>query len=112
MTFPVAKNKDGSTIVGPATEEFVIDFNATPATDPLTYPAATADKSKAFLTVRENYGDNPQAVPSNGIAPGSALRSVRLSVHDAYPGYRQSRAAVNRPSLPSPCRKRGSRREV
>jgi hypothetical protein len=41
--------------------------------------AATADKSKAFLTVRENYGDNPQPVPSNGIAPGSALRSVRSS---------------------------------
>jgi Alpha/beta hydrolase domain len=65
VTFPIAKNKDGSTIVGPATEEFVIDFNATPATEPLTYPAATADKSKAFLTVRENYGDNPQPVPSS-----------------------------------------------
>ena len=29
VTLPVAKNKDGSTITGPATEEFVIDQNAT-----------------------------------------------------------------------------------
>jgi Alpha/beta hydrolase domain len=62
VTFPVAKNNDGSTITGLATEEFVIDQNATPASEPLTYAAASADKSQAFLTVRENYGDTPQPV--------------------------------------------------
>jgi Alpha/beta hydrolase domain len=66
VTFPVAKNKDGSTITGPATEEFVIDENATPASEPLTYPAVSADKSQASLTVRENYGDTPQPVPASG----------------------------------------------
>ncbi len=66
VTFPIAKHQDGSTITGPATEEFVIDKNATPASEPLTYPAASADKSQAFLTVRENYGDAPQPVPSSG----------------------------------------------
>jgi hypothetical protein len=66
VTFPIAKHRDGSTITGPATEEFVIDKNATAASEPLTYPAASADKSQAFLTVRENYGGTPQPVPSSG----------------------------------------------
>lgn len=65
VRFPVATN-DGATITGVALEEFVIDKNATPATQPLTYPAATADKSQAALTVRENYGDTPNAIPSSG----------------------------------------------
>jgi len=66
VTFPVAKHKDGSEITGPATEEFVVDTGPTSGSELLTYPAATADKSKAFLTVRENYADTPQPVPSIG----------------------------------------------
>ena len=66
MTFPVAKHRDGSEITGPATEEFVVDTGPTSGSELLTYPAATADKSKAFLTVRENYADTPQPVPSTG----------------------------------------------
>jgi len=65
VTFPTAANKDGSTITGPATEEFVIDVGSMPATQPLTYPAATADKSKAFLTVREHYADMPVQLKSS-----------------------------------------------
>jgi hypothetical protein len=38
VTFPVAKNRDGSTITGPATEEFVIDEGSTPATQPSPIP--------------------------------------------------------------------------
>jgi hypothetical protein len=60
VTFPVAKNRDGSSITGPSTEEFDIDFTATAATEPLHYAAATGDQSKATLTVRENYGDTPR----------------------------------------------------
>src|SRR6202011_4418601 len=62
---PVAKNPDGSTITGPNTDEFVIDKAATPAAQRLTYSAATADKSKASLTVRRNYGDTPIPVPAS-----------------------------------------------
>src|SRR5262249_14594809 len=43
-----------------------IDFMATPATQPLTYAAATADKSQATLTVRENFGDAPIVIPASG----------------------------------------------
>jgi Alpha/beta hydrolase domain len=63
-TVPVAKNPDGSTITGPNTEEFVIDREATPAFERLTYPAASADKTKASLTVRRNYADMPMPVPA------------------------------------------------
>jgi hypothetical protein len=64
-TVPVAKNPDGSSITGPNTEEFVIDKAATPASQRLTYPAASADKSKASLTVRRNYADVPIPVPAS-----------------------------------------------
>jgi hypothetical protein len=63
MTVPVAKNPDGSPIVGPALEEFVID-NANTMTGALTYPAASLDKSRAALSVRVRYQDPPTAVPS------------------------------------------------
>ena len=56
---PTAKDRNGSAITGPATEEFVIDKTATASSEPLTYPAATPDKSKASLTVREHYADKP-----------------------------------------------------
>jgi hypothetical protein len=61
ITVPVAKNRDGSAIVGPALEEFAID-NATTMTGALTYPAATPDKSQASLTVRVRYEDPPTTV--------------------------------------------------
>jgi hypothetical protein len=63
-TVPIAKNSDGSSITGPSTEEFVIDKAVTPASQRLTYPAASAEKSKASLTVRRNYADTPVPVPS------------------------------------------------
>jgi len=63
-TVPIAKHPDGSSITGLNTEEFVIDKTATPAQQRLTYPAASADKSKASLTVRRNYADTPIPVPA------------------------------------------------
>jgi hypothetical protein len=65
VAVPVAKNPDGSTITGPATEEFVIDKGETPAKQPLNYPAASSDKTKASLTVRKNYADAPIPVPAS-----------------------------------------------
>ena len=80
VQFPIASNKDGSTITGPATEEFVIDVGSTPATQPLTYPAATADKSQASLTVREHYADTPQTLPASGWDyTDSSLTAVKLT---------------------------------
>lgn len=63
ITLPVATNADGSAIIGPALEEFVVDNNTT-TEGRLSYPAASRDTSKAQLTVRARYGDQP--VPVSG----------------------------------------------
>jgi hypothetical protein len=68
-TVPIA-SVDGKPIVGPALEEIVVDNaqNVTPDNEvfswPLTYPAATLDKSKATLTVRKSRADQPTVIPS------------------------------------------------
>lgn len=80
VSFPVATHRDGSVITGPATEEFDIDFTATAATEPLHYAAASADQSKATLTVRENYGDTPIVIPASGWAyTDSTLTAIKLT---------------------------------
>ena len=88
MTVPVAKNADGSSIVGPALEEFVID-DATTMQGRLTYPAASLDRSKATLVVRTLTTDEPKEIPSSGweyvndttvrlLPAGTAFQSGRL----------------------------------
>jgi alpha/beta hydrolase family protein len=61
---PVAVNKDGSAIVGPAMEEFVVD-DAKTTSGKLTYPAATLDKSQASLTVRVRTDDPPTPIAAD-----------------------------------------------
>ena len=61
---PVARNPDGSSIVGPAMEEFVVD-DARATIGSLTYQAATLDKSQASLTVRTRYQDTPMPVAAD-----------------------------------------------
>lgn len=63
MKTPVAINPDGSSITGPSVEEFVIEDGKT-VSGPLTYPAASFDKSRATLTVRVRYDDTPAVVPA------------------------------------------------
>ena len=74
---PIAINRDGSPIVGPAMEEFVIDDNKT-TRGALTYPAATLDKSKATLTMRVRHEDRPTTVSPDqwdyADAGGTAIR--------------------------------------
>lgn len=76
MTVPVAKNTDGSPVIGPSLEEFVVD-NSTTLTQPLSYPAATLDTSQATLTVREHFDDPPVTIPSEGWGFADA-RTVKL----------------------------------
>lgn len=65
MTVPVAKNADGSSIVGLSLEEFVID-RADVLEQSLTYPAAEGRQAQASLTVRAHYEDAPAPVPAEG----------------------------------------------
>ena len=62
MTFPIAKNRDGSSTTGPAYEYIV----AQGMSYELNYPAATLDQSKATLTHRVKLNDTPQGIPASG----------------------------------------------
>ena len=61
MKAPIAVNPDGSPIIGPAMEEFVVD-DASTTSGPLTYAAATLDKANATLTMRVRYNDPPTVI--------------------------------------------------
>jgi hypothetical protein len=62
MTFPIAKNRDGSPITGPA-YEYIVSQGMSYA---LNYPAATLDQTKATLTHRVRLNDTPQVIPASG----------------------------------------------
>ena len=62
ITLPIAKNKDGSPITGPAYEYIVTRGKSYT----LSYPAATMDKGKAILTHRAHLDDVPDIVPESG----------------------------------------------
>ncbi|HYX19726.1 MAG TPA: alpha/beta hydrolase domain-containing protein [Thermoanaerobaculia bacterium] len=62
ITLPIAKNRDGSTITGPAFEYIVTGSSSYT----LNYPAATLDQSKAKLTHRVHLDDTPVEVPASG----------------------------------------------
>ena len=51
---PVAKNPDGSAIVGPALEEFIFNDGESVSSARLTYASASLDVDRATLTVRKN----------------------------------------------------------
>ena len=73
---PIAVNPDGSPIVGPALEEFVVDNDST-LTGTLAYPAASRDTRQASLTVRKRYADVPEAIDADGWEYIDA-RTIRL----------------------------------
>src|SRR6185503_5148381 len=85
ITVPVAKNRDGSAITGPAYEYIVTGD----ASFTLAYPAATLDQGKAKLTHRIHLDDVPEVVPAEGWsynADGTAisLASGNFKANDIY----------------------------
>ena len=65
ISVPVAKNADGSSLTGPSYEYINFD-DATGVRYELTYAAATLDKSKATLTVRQRLDDPPTPISASG----------------------------------------------
>jgi hypothetical protein len=61
---PVAKNGDGSPIVGKALEELIFGNQDRASTARLTYPAASLDPSRATLTVRRDQS-SPRTKPAD-----------------------------------------------
>ena len=76
IAVPVVTNRNGSTITGPSYEYIVFD-NATTTSYPLTYAAATLDKSQATLTVRQHLTDPRTQIASTGWEYVNE-RSIRL----------------------------------
>jgi hypothetical protein len=64
LDVPIALTPDGSDIVGPSLEEFVIDDDRTSVAR-LTYPAADLDTREAVLTLRARPNDQPIAIPAD-----------------------------------------------
>jgi len=75
ITLPIAKNRDGSSITGPAYEYIVTGG----ASFTLTYPAATLDKTKAKLTHRVHLDDTPVAIPATGWNYNAAGTAISLA---------------------------------
>lgn len=65
ITVPIARNPDGTSIVGPSMEEWVVDDNETTRGE-LTYAPATLDPSKAQLYVRAEAMGERTEIPSSG----------------------------------------------
>jgi Alpha/beta hydrolase domain len=66
VALPIAKNRGGSTITGPA-YEYIVVGNSTTTSSTLSYPPFdTADKTTAVLTHRVHLDDPPVPIPSTG----------------------------------------------
>jgi hypothetical protein len=61
---PVARHSDGSSIVGPALEEFIFNDEQPVSQVRLTYPTATLERNRATLTVRRNL-TSPRVTPAD-----------------------------------------------
>jgi hypothetical protein len=83
ISVPIATNADGTPLTGPALEELVVDDTATMAL-PLTYAAASADQSRATLTVRTRYEDAPQSLPGSAWSYEAGLKAVKLANGAAF----------------------------
>jgi hypothetical protein len=76
ITLPIAKNRDGSSVTGPAYEYIVSPRPA--GLYPLSYPAATLDATKATLTHRVHLDDVPQLIPTSGWEYADNGNAIRL----------------------------------
>jgi hypothetical protein len=74
---PVARNSDGSSIVGPSLEEFIID-NTTTTEVQLTYSAADTNPANARLMVRTLVDDTPTPIDSGKWQFGGNGMSIGL----------------------------------
>jgi hypothetical protein len=82
-TLPVARNTDGSPIVGPALEEFIFGDDDRVSTGRLTYPTSTLDASKATLTVRRTL-ESPRETPADMKLTFTGEREVSIERPAGY----------------------------
>ncbi len=76
-SFPIARNRDGSSITGPSYEYIVV--GAAASSIALSYPAATLDKTTATLTHRVHLNDAPRVIPATGWNYNAAGTAISLA---------------------------------
>ena len=92
ITLPIAKNRDGSSITGPAYEYIV----SPGASYELNYAPATLDQTKATLTHRVHLDDAPQIVPASGWEYTNHGNAIRLAAgRDSFYPERHLRILVH-----------------
>jgi len=75
ITLPIARNPDGSSIIGPA-YEYIVTSGTSFA---LSYPAAISDKTQGTLTHRVHLDDAPAVIPqSDWEYTDGSLTAIRL----------------------------------
>jgi len=82
---PVARNPDGSSIVGRAMEEYIFNDDERLSVARLTYETASLDRSRATLTVRHDQS-SPRAKPADlrwSYTSGREIRIERPAGYDA-----------------------------
>ncbi len=82
---PVARHEDGSSITGPALEEFIFNDLEAISTVRLSYPAASLIPSRASLTVRRNL-DSPREKPADLYWSFVGDRQLRILRPTGYDG--------------------------
>lgn len=82
---PVARNADGSSVVGRAMEEFIFNDEERVSVARLTYETASLDPSRATLTVRHDQ-QSPRARPADLRWSFTSGREVRIERPSGYDG--------------------------
>lgn len=86
VSFPVATNKDGTSITGLSREEYIQDYaGGSPNVIPLTYaPASLTDKSEVTFTARQSWlnsaGKQDYGVPSVAVPTWSYVTAANGTV--------------------------------
>lgn len=84
-SLPIAWNPEGSSIAGPALEEFIFNDDDPVSIESLTYEAASLDPSRARLTVR-NRQDDPRATPGDLTWSYVGPRQIRIERPSGFEG--------------------------
>ncbi|HUF76689.1 MAG TPA: alpha/beta hydrolase domain-containing protein [Longimicrobiales bacterium] len=82
---PVARRPDGSSIVGPAMEEFIFNDAERVSVGRLTYEAASLDPARATLTVRHDQ-TSARATPPDLRWTFTSARQIRVERPAGYDG--------------------------
>ncbi|MEX2048435.1 MAG: alpha/beta hydrolase domain-containing protein [Gemmatimonadota bacterium] len=82
---PVARRADGSSVSGPALEEFIFNDGDPVSVGRVTYEAASLDPARATLTVRRNQA-GPREKPSDLRWHWTSARELRIERPSGYDG--------------------------